>query len=58
MNILVRPSDKPQGKPWQVCLDHLTVDFASEQEARRFAAILEARLRAPHPLPQEQRLAG
>ncbi|WP_235978897.1 hypothetical protein [Zestomonas carbonaria] len=37
---------------WQVCLDQHSVRFRSEVEARQFVATLEARLRAPHTLPE------
>ncbi|MEQ0952860.1 hypothetical protein ABLP90_00360 [Pseudomonas aeruginosa] len=52
MNILVRPSQTPKGQCWQVCLDQQAVNFRSESEARRFVDRLEARLRAPHMLPE------
>lgn len=54
MHILVRPSASHKGLCWQVCLDQLAVDFRNEQEARRFVATLEARLRAPHVLPRQE----
>ncbi|GAB7406827.1 hypothetical protein OUHCRE3_56550 [Enterobacter hormaechei] len=58
MNILVRPSQTPKGQCWQVCLAQQAVNFRSESEARRFVGRLEARLRAPHVLPElKQRTA-
>ncbi|MCY1283751.1 hypothetical protein D9M68_293710 [compost metagenome] len=53
MNIIVRQT--PTGQvptSWQVCLDQHSVRFRSEAEARQFVATLEARLRAPHQLPE------
>ncbi|MBB4865215.1 hypothetical protein HNP46_004095 [Pseudomonas nitritireducens] len=59
MNILVRPSAIRKDQPWEVCLDQQAVRFRSELEARSFVATLEARLKAPHKLPElEQRAAG
>ncbi|MCY1392866.1 hypothetical protein D3C76_878090 [compost metagenome] len=37
---------------WQVRMDQHVVKFRSEAEAQRFVATLQARLRAPHPIPQ------
>jgi hypothetical protein len=48
-----------EGLRWQVSFAKHSVSFRSEAEARQFVATLEARLRAPHPLPlAEQRVAG
>ncbi len=59
MNILIRPLTMARGKCWQVRMDQHVVSFRSEAEARQFVATLEARLRAPHCLPQiEQRAAS
>ncbi|WP_171006510.1 MULTISPECIES: hypothetical protein [unclassified Pseudomonas] len=58
MNILIRTLSKPQGTCWQVRLDQHAVSFRSEAEARAFVTTLEARLRAPHVFPAEQRAAG
>lgn len=59
MNILVRPSTANKNQPWEVCLDKQAVGFRSEREARHFVATLEARLQAPHRLPETlQRAAG
>ncbi|MCO6056624.1 hypothetical protein NG726_08035 [Pseudomonas sp. MOB-449] len=55
MKILVRPTTTLQGAGWQVCLDQHAVSFRSEAEARRFVAVLEERLRAPHVLPDGAR---
>jgi nucleosome binding factor SPN SPT16 subunit len=52
MNILVRPSANRKDQPWEVCLDQQAVRFRSELEARSFVATLEARLKAPHQLPE------
>nr|WP_246533354.1 hypothetical protein [Pseudomonas lalucatii] len=43
--------NNPQGPCWQVSFGNNRVSFRSEAEARQFVATLEARLRAPHPLP-------
>ncbi|QRY81388.1 hypothetical protein JVX91_09890 [Pseudomonas sp. PDNC002] len=58
MNILVRPSTIRKDQPWEVCLDQQAVRFRSELEARSFVAILEARLKAPHQLPEQQQRAA
>jgi hypothetical protein len=58
MNLLIQPLNQPPGC-WQVCLDQHRVTFRSEAEARQFVATLQARLQAPHSLPQErQRIAS
>jgi hypothetical protein len=51
MDIRIRPLNTAAGPRWQVCLDQHGVSFRSEREAQEFVATLEARLRAPHPLP-------
>lgn len=56
MNILVTASTTRQGNHWQVVLDQHVVKFRSEAEARAFVSTLQARLQAPHPIPQ--RAAG
>ena len=45
---------------WDVSLGKHHVSFRSEDEARAFVATLQARLRAPHSLPDQalQRRAG
>ncbi|BCD84905.1 hypothetical protein PSm6_13120 [Pseudomonas solani] len=59
MNVIVRPLRTTQGNSWQVCMDQHAVSFRSEAEAQRFVATLEARLKAPHVLPElKQRAAG
>ncbi|MGY4533002.1 hypothetical protein ACVW0Y_002132 [Pseudomonas sp. TE3786] len=59
MKILVRTLSTPQGPLWQVRMDQHAVSFRSEAQAREFVTTLEARLKAPHHLPQfEQRAAG
>jgi len=52
MNILVRPSTIRKDQPWEVCLDQQAVRFRSEGEARSFVSRLEARIKAPHQLPE------
>lgn len=51
MNILVQPNNQGGECLWQVRLDQHCVSFRSEEQARQFVAKLEARLRAPHKLP-------
>ncbi|HEY1027320.1 MAG TPA: hypothetical protein VGE28_06770 [Pseudomonas sp.] len=60
MKILVQPRNQGGEYLWQVRLDQHCVSFRSEEEARQFVARLEARLRAPHKLPDwsAQRKAG
>ncbi len=59
MNVFIRTLSTPQGPLWQVRMDQHAVSFRSEAQAREFVNTLEARLRAPHQLPQqEQRAAG
>lgn len=57
MKILVRSINTAQGMRWQVCLDQHGVSFHSEAEARAFVATLEARIKAPHRLPDTSRRA-
>ncbi|WP_173859962.1 MULTISPECIES: hypothetical protein [Pseudomonas] len=54
MKILIKELAKSQ---WQVRLDNHAVNFRSEAEARAFTSTLEARLQAPHQLPQRQQRA-
>ncbi len=56
MKILVTELANTKGIRWQVRLDQHVVTFRSEAEAQAFVATLQARLRAPHQLPE--RLAG
>ncbi len=58
MKILIKELAHPQGSQWQVRLDHHAVTFRSEAEARAFAQTLQARLQAPHQIPQSQRAVG
>ncbi|WP_165496942.1 hypothetical protein [Phytopseudomonas dryadis] len=58
MDIRILTLTEPQGQRWQVVVDKHKISFRSEEEARQFVATLEARLRAPHVLPDWQRLAG
>ena len=57
MKILIKELAKSQ---WQVRLDQHAVTFRSEAEARAFTRTLEARIKAPHPIPVllTQRAAG
>lgn len=58
MKVLVRPTRSAQGPSWQVCIDQHAVSFRTEAEAQRFVAVLEARLKAPHTLPEPPRRAA
>ncbi|AZC22409.1 MULTISPECIES: hypothetical protein [Pseudomonas] len=58
MKILIKELATPQGSQWQVRLDQHAVAFRSEAEARAFAQTLQARLQAPHSIPQPQRAVG
>ncbi len=58
MKILIKELAHPQGSQWQVRLDQHAVTFRSEAEARAFAQTLQARLQAPHQIPQVQRAVG
>lgn len=58
MIILIRPLTISNGTRWQVCMDQHSVSFRSEAEARSFVATLEARLQAPHYLPQQEQRAA
>ncbi|MDH1682547.1 hypothetical protein N5E30_13265 [Pseudomonas chengduensis] len=51
MKIVVQPQNQGGECLWQVRLDQHCVSFRSEEEAHQFVARLEARLRAPHNLP-------
>ncbi|MGG2399089.1 hypothetical protein ACJRW5_19295 [Pseudomonas sp. SH1-B] len=51
MNIVVQQHNQGGEYLWQVRLDQHCVSFRSEEEARQFVNTLEARLRAPHRLP-------
>ncbi|MEN5243100.1 MULTISPECIES: hypothetical protein [Pseudomonas] len=57
MKILIKEVAKSQ---WQVRLDQHVVTFRSEAEALAFTRTLEARLCAPHriPEPSQQRAVG
>lgn len=52
MKIVVSTSNHNPRCPWQVQLDQQVGYFRSEAEARAFAATLQNRLQAPHPLRQ------
>lgn len=58
MDIRIRALKGPLGIHWQVSLGRHQVSFHSEAEARQFVATLEARVQAPHTLPERQRMAG
>ena len=51
MDIQVRPLTSFEGSTWEVRMDRNKVTFRSESEARAFVQLLEARLSAPHHLP-------
>ncbi|WP_192980601.1 hypothetical protein [Pseudomonas sp. EggHat1] len=51
MKIVVQPQNQGGECLWQVRLDQHCVSFRSEEEARQFVVRLEARVRAPHNLP-------
>jgi hypothetical protein len=59
MKVLVRESEKPQaqGSQWQVRMDQHVVSFRTEADARAFVNTLEARLQAPHRLPESRQHA-
>lgn len=58
MNIRIRALNGPLGPHWQVSLGKHQVSFRSEAEAQQFVATLEARVKAPHALPDNQRIAS
>lgn len=60
MKIVIEQRQQGGECRWQVQLDQHCVSFRNETEARQFVTTLEARLRAPHPLPWrlEQRQAS
>lgn len=58
MNVLLSESKQARGSRWQVRMDQHVVSFRSEAEARAFIATLEARLQAPHGLPQAQQASA
>jgi len=61
MNIMIQPVNNTGGRGWQVRFDNHSVTFRSEAEARQFVSTLQARLQAPHVLPElqiGQRAAG
>jgi hypothetical protein len=58
MKVLLSELAQPRGSRWQVRMDQHVVSFRSEAEARAFVATLEARLKAPHGLPQVRQAAG
>ncbi|MBZ9664514.1 hypothetical protein H3221_007060 [Pseudomonas sp. LMG 31766] len=51
MKIVVQAQSQGGECLWQVRLDQHCVSFRSEAEAHQFVARLQARLRAPHSLP-------
>lgn len=52
MKILMKALAKTHKSRWQVQLDQQAVTFRSEAEARAFVEKLQARLQAPHRLPE------
>ncbi len=60
MDIQRRPQTQNGEPRWCVSFAKNRVSFRSEMEARTFVSTLEARLRAPHSLPDAapRRLAG
>ena len=54
MDIQIRPLTPFEGSHWEVRMDRNRVTFRSEAEARNFAQLLQARLAAPHTLPQRE----
>ena len=52
MKILMKALAKSRDGRWQVQLDQQAVNFRSEAEARAFVDKLQARLQAPHSLPE------
>ena len=52
MKILMRALAKSRDARWLVQLDQQAVTFRSEAEARAFVDKLQARLQAPHYLPE------
>lgn len=61
MNIMIQPVNNTEGRSWQVRFANHSVTFRSEAEARQFVSTLQARLQAPHVLPElpvRQRAAG
>ena len=53
MNILIQPRQQGNQHFWQVQLDQHSVSFRTEAQARQFVATLQARLDAPHQLPNQ-----
>ncbi|WP_176465112.1 hypothetical protein [Pseudomonas sp. Irchel 3E20] len=58
MKILIKELAKTRTPQWQVRIDQHAVTFRSEAEARAFVATLQARLSAPHRIPDLQQRAG
>ena len=52
MQIQLRSITTYHGYRWQVSLDRHCVSFRSETEALAFIATLQARIAAPHRLPE------
>ena len=52
MKILIKALARSRDGRWQVQLDQQAVNFRSEAEARAFVDKLQARLQAPHRLPE------
>ncbi|MGB4075619.1 hypothetical protein [Pseudomonas sp.] len=52
MNVMIQPVNNANGSSWQVRFANHSVTFRSEAEARQFVSTLQARLQAPHVLPE------
>ncbi|MBA1248440.1 hypothetical protein [Pseudomonas luteola] len=52
MKIEVRPLTRSPQSSWQVRLDDQAITFRTEDEARTYVDKLNARLKAPHKLPE------
>lgn len=55
MDIRISQLSKRQDSRWQVTFDGHKVTFNNETEARNFVSTLQARLQAPHELPNDER---
>ena len=53
MKILIKALARSRDCQWQVQLDQQAVNFRSEAEARAFVDKLQARIQAPHRLPEQ-----
>ena len=53
MKILIKALAKSRDCQWQVQIDRQAVNFRNESEARAFVDKLQARIQAPHRLPEQ-----